>query len=63
MSSVVEKSTTRQWVSAAIAPTSSSEDMPSQMRISMVPRCGTGRMSQRISESESMTPVVNMSWT
>jgi len=50
-------------VSAAIAPTSSSVARPSQIRISMVPRLGTGRMSQRISERVSITPVVNMSWT
>ena len=63
LSSVVENSSTRHWVRAAMAPTSSRVARPSQMRISMVPRAGTGRMSQRISESVSITPVVNMSWT
>jgi hypothetical protein len=61
-SRVVENSSTRHCVSAAMAPTSSRVAKPSQMRISMVPRAGTGRMSQRISDSVSITPVVNMSW-
>ncbi|MNU05752.1 hypothetical protein D3C72_2506630 [compost metagenome] len=58
-----ENSSTRHCVSAAMAPTSSRVAKPSQMRISIVPRFATGRISQRISDVASMTPVVNMSWT
>jgi hypothetical protein len=54
----VSRSTTRQCTSAVTAASSSMSDMPSQTRFSMVPRCGAGRMSQRTSDIESMTPVV-----
>ena len=36
---------------------------PSQTRFSSVPWCGAGRMSHRISEISSITPVTVSSWT
>ena len=45
-------------MSAVRAASSLMSDMPSHTRFSIVPRCGAGRMSQRTSDIESMTPVV-----
>jgi hypothetical protein len=56
-SSLVDMSSTRHWTSAAIDPTSSNVEMPSNTRVSSVPHFGEGRMSQRSSLWSSMTPV------
>src|SRR5438067_2456317 len=45
---------TRHWLTAATAATSASVGMPSQMRSSMVPKSGWGRMSHHTSRIELM---------
>ncbi|CPU66144.1 Uncharacterised protein [Mycobacteroides abscessus] len=62
-SSIVEKCSTRQCVSAASARSSEMFVTPSQMRVSSVPNCGAGRRSHRTSSNASMTPVCSMSAT
>ena len=49
-------------MSAARAASSRRSETPSQTRFSMVPSWQEGRMSQRMSERSSTTPVVSWSW-